>query len=85
MPAKGDRVAVGMSKLAKKIQTTLDSRSVYQAASEWGIPHWIIRDTLSGKIDCPSPKYLKQVAHGLGWSIDDVIDAAYTEEEAASA
>lgn len=65
------------TQLQQAIQEAIGERSVYTVATEWGIPHWIIRDTLSGKIDCPSPKYLRQVARGLGWTVEMVIEAAY--------
>lgn len=77
MPARGDRLPLMEStKLQRELTTAVGTASVYQRATEWGIPHWILRDTLSGKIDCPSPKYLRQIAKGLGWTVEEVIDAA---------
>jgi hypothetical protein len=77
MGVKGDRIAVGMSKLAKALHEAVGENSVYKTSVEWGLPPWILRDVMSGKIDCPSPKYLRTVAKGLGWTVEEVIDAAY--------
>ena len=77
MPAKGVRLGYVKTKLQQAILDAIGERSVYQAASDWELPHWVLVDTLRGKVDCPSPKYLRQVARGLGWSVEDVIDAAY--------
>jgi len=66
-----------MNPLAQALQEAIGDRSVYQAATDWGVPHWILRDTLSGKIECPSPKYLRDIAKGMNRTVEQVIDLAY--------
>jgi len=78
MATRGDRLTEVKTQLQSKLQDAIGTRSIYQAASDWGIPHWVLVDTLRGKVDCPSPKYLRQIAKGLGWSVEDVIAAAYS-------
>lgn len=74
-----------MAKLPQRLQSAIGKRSVYQAASDWGIPHWILRDTLSGKIDCPSPRYLPLIARGVSQaeekcvSVEEIIEDAYAD------
>lgn len=77
MAVRGDRLTVAMTTFAQELHKAIGERSVYQAATDWGIPHWILRDSLSGKIDCPSPRYLLQIARGMDWTVEQVIEAVY--------
>jgi hypothetical protein len=61
------------------LREAIGEKQVRSVALEWQVPEQMLRDILSGKIVCPSAKYLRQVARGLGWATDDVIAAAYSE------
>lgn len=78
MPARSDRFGEMKSRLQQALLDAIGERSIYQAAQDWGLPHWVLVDTLRGKVDCPSPKYLRQVARGLGLPVEEVIEAAYS-------
>lgn len=80
MPTKGFRLnAMKKSRLQQQLEAAIGDRSVYQVAREWDIPHWVIYGVLSGGVDCPGPKYLRQVARALDTTIEAIIDAAYSE------
>jgi hypothetical protein len=84
MPVKGDRlrrVSRIVTKLQRRLAVATENRSVQQVADEWGIPYWVLRDTLRGSTDCPRGKYIPAMARGLGITSDDLIDEAYAELE----
>lgn len=84
MPVKGDRLrSVNriVTKLQRRLAVATENRSVQQVADEWGIPYWVLRDTLRGSTDCPRGLYIPPMAHGLGISAEDLISEAYAEQE----
>jgi len=85
MPARGDRLAPVKTKLQAHIQAAIGDSSIYRKATEWGVPHYVLVDTLRGKVDCPSPKYLRQIACGLEVPVETVIEEAYSSNEPVTA
>lgn len=81
MAAKGDRVVLGMTKLAREIAKAVGENSVQRKADEWDVPYWVIRDTMSGRIQCPRPIYLPRIARGLKATTDTVIEWAHEPDE----
>ena len=78
MPAISAKMfPMATTKLQRRLQQALTDRSVQQAADEWGVPYWIVRDTARGATDCPKPLYIPSMARGLGISSDELIEEAY--------
>lgn len=86
MPAASTKMfPMATTRLQRRLQQALKDRSVQQAADEWGVPYWVIRDTAKGSTDCPRGLYIPNMARGLGITSDDLIQEAYARLEPAIA
>lgn len=82
MPRVSDKLfPMATTQLQRRLQKALEGRSVQQAADEWGMPYWIVRDTARGSTDCPRPLYIPNMAKGLGITAEELIHEAYAPLE----
>lgn len=82
MPAiAGKMFPMATTRLQRRLQQALKDKSVQQAADEWGVPYWVVRDTAKGSTDCPRALFIPGMAKGLGISTDEFIAEAYEQLE----
>ena len=79
MARRGVRLQ-GMSGISKRLQEAISSRSVQEWADEHKLPYWVVRDTLYGRVACPSSRYVTGMARGMGISTDELLALAHAKD-----
>ena len=79
MSRKPFKIKVGMSELSQQLGRVIGQRSVESWAEEHKLPHWIVRDLIYDKVQCPSARYLPALAKALKVTTDQLVALAYQE------
>jgi len=64
-----------MNKLAEIIDEAIGSRPLGEAADEWGVPYWVLRDARY-KGTCPRALHLIRIAKAIGRDVEELALAA---------
>ena len=64
-----------MNKLAEIIDEAIGGRPLEQAADEWGVPYWVVRDARY-KGTCPRALHLIRIAKAIGRDVEELALAA---------
>ena len=66
-----------MTPLAERLREAIGDQSVQDFAELAGLPHYVVRDVLSGKVRCPQGRYLTPLAVALEMTVDQLVALAY--------